>query len=187
MTVGELARLFNAELAIGADLHVIPMDGWKRGDLFASTGLVWTNPSPNLRSLDEALLYPGIALLEPTQVSVGRGTDALTQASLRGVRFTATSFTPTSSTFAGKPCEGVEIGITDRDAFDPVRTGLTLARALLTLHPGDFDPKGLLLLLGNKAAFDALVRGDPVDQIVSRWGPDLATFTRTRARYLLYP
>lgn len=205
MTVGELARLFNTELRLGADLTVIPIEGWKRGDTFDRTGLVWQNPSPNLRSLTEALLYPGIALLEATNVSVGRGTDkpfervgapwiegvklatALTDAGLPGAHFTATTFTPTSSTFAGKACSGVEIRIDDRAAFDPIRAGLSLARALITLYPGDFQPKGVLLLLGNQAAFDALVRGDPVEKIIAAWSPDLAAFAAVRARHLLYP
>jgi len=205
MTVGELARLFNQERTLGADLQVIPIEGWRRGDTFDRTGLVWYNPSPNLRSLAEALLYPGIALLEATNVSVGRGTTtpfervgapwiqgpklaaALTAAALPGVHFTATSFTPTSSTFAGKPCEGVEIQLDDRAIFDPIRAGLTVARALLTLYPAELQPKGLLLLLGNQAAFDALLRGDPVEKIIAAWSPALAAFAPVRARYLLYP
>lgn len=178
---------------------------WKRGDLFDRTGLAWQNPSPNLRSLTEALLYPGVALLEATNVSVGRGTErpfervgapwiqgpklaaALTAAGLPGARFTATSFTPTSSAFAGKPCEGVEIHLDDRQAFDPVRTGLALARALITLYPADFQPKGVLLLLGNQAAYDGLLRGDPLEGIAAAWAPGLAAFAPARARSLLYP
>lgn len=205
MTLGELAKLFNHERSLGADLQVIAMEGWRRGDTFDRTGLVWQNPSPNLRSVTEALLYPGVALLEATNVSVGRGTPipfehvgapwiqgaklaaALAAAGLPGVTFTATTFTPTSSTFAGKPCEGVAIHIDDRPAFDPIRAGLTIARALGTLYPGDFQPKGLLLLLGNQATFDALLRGDPVEKIVATWAPDLAAFAAVRARYLLYP
>jgi uncharacterized protein YbbC (DUF1343 family) len=205
MTLGELARLFNQERKLGADLQVIPMEGWRRSDTFDRTGLVWQNPSPNLRSVTEALLYPGIALLEATNVSVGRGTSApfehvgapwiqgaklaaeLTAAGLRGVHFTATSFTPSSSTFAGKVCEGVEIHVDDRASLDPIRVGLTIARALSTLYPADFQPKGLLVLLGNQATFDALTRGDPVEKIVASWAPDLAAFAAVRARYLLYP
>ncbi len=205
MTLGELARLFNQERKLGADLQIVPMEGWKRGDTFDRTGLVWQNPSPNLRSITEALLYPGIALLEATNVSVGRGTTTpfehvgapwmngaklaaeLTAAGLTGVHFTATSFTPSSSTFAGEACEGVEIRLDDRATFDPVRVGLTIARALITLYPGDFQPGGLLVLLGNQATFDALVRGDPVEKIVASWSADLAAFAAVRARYLLYP
>ena len=205
MTLGELARLFDKERSLGADLHVVPMEGWRRGDTFDRTGLTWRNPSPNLRSVTEALLYPGIALLEATNVSVGRGTDrpfervgapwiqgaklaaALASAGLPGVRFTAASFTPRDSTFAGKPCEGVEIAVVDRDAFDPIRAGLTLARALLTLYPADFQPKGLLLLLGNQAAYDALLRGDAVEALLAGFAPQLAAFAKVRARYLLYP
>jgi uncharacterized protein YbbC (DUF1343 family) len=103
------------------------------------------------------------------------------------VSFTATTFTPTSSAFAGKACEGVAIHVDDRASFDPIRTGLTVARTLITLYPADFQPKGLLLLLGNQATFDALLRGDPLEKIVSSWSPDLAAFAAVRARYLLYP
>jgi uncharacterized protein YbbC (DUF1343 family)/CubicO group peptidase (beta-lactamase class C family) len=205
MTLGELARLFNVERKLGADLQIIAMEGWKRGDTFDRTGLVWQNPSPNLRSVTEALLYPGVALLEATDVSVGRGTltpfehvgapwiqgaklaAALATPGLAGVHFTATSFTPSSSTFAGKTCEGVAIRIDDRAVFDPIRAGLTIARALMTLYPADFQPKGLLLLLGNQATYDALSRGDPIEKIVASWSPDLAAFAAVRARYLLYP
>ena len=98
-----------------------------------------------------------------------------------------TSFTPETSTFAKKPCEGVEIQLVDSKAFDPIRTGLTLARALLTIYPEEFQPKGLLVLLGNQAAYDALLRGDAMDDLIAGFTPQLAAFARVRARYLLYP
>src|SRR5262249_55038431 len=136
MTLGELARMYNAERKIGARLGVVEMQGWQRGDWFDSTGLVWVNPSPNMRSLTEATLYPGVALIEGTNVSVGRGTDTpfelvgapwmkskelaayLNQRAISGVRFVPVSFTPASSNFVGEKCEGVNIVLVDRNVFD---------------------------------------------------------------------
>ena len=205
MTVGELARLFNGERALGANLQVIGLQGWARGDTWDRTGLPWLNPSPNLRSFDEALLYPGIALLETTNLSVGRGTDrpfervgapwldgarlavALAQTPLPGVSFKAISFTPTSSTFAGQRCSGVEIHLEDRARFDPVLTGLTLAALLRALHPGEWQSRGLATLLGNQEAFQAIERGESAAQAAARWQVSLADFAPLRAKYLLYP
>ena len=141
MTVGELALLFNKERKIGARLEVVPMRGWKRGDFYDATGLRWVNPSPNLRSLPSALTYPGIGILETTNLSVGRGTErpfewigapwldgrkmaaALTQESLPGVRFVPVNLTPNASTFKGQACNGVQIIVDDWKTFRPVHTG----------------------------------------------------------------
>src|SRR5690606_31486281 len=130
MTVGELARMFNEEKAINADLHVIPLKGWDREMLFDQTMLPWTNPSPNMRSLTQAILYPGVGLLETTALSVGRGTDTpfevigapyiddlklaaeLNNADLEGVRFIPIRFTPDASVFKDKECRGVNIILT---------------------------------------------------------------------------
>src|SRR4029077_9707184 len=148
MTIGELAMLFNSERSIGADLTVIKMEGWRRADFFDGTSLTWVNPSPNMRSLTEALLYPGIGLLETTNISVGRGTDtpfevigapwldgqklaeALNRAGLAGVRFVSVRFSPKSSRFAGEQCSGVNIIVTDRGAFRPVAAGVVIAHHL---------------------------------------------------------
>src|SRR5262245_52588530 len=148
MTVGELALLFNTERNSGADLEVVRMDGWKRADLFDRTGLEWVHPSPNLRSLNAALTYPGIGLLATTNVSVGRGTErpfewigapwldgrrlaaALAEENLRGVRFVPLRLTPTYSTHKGQNCGGVQIIVDDWSRFRPVRTGLCIASAL---------------------------------------------------------
>ncbi|HKP11814.1 MAG TPA: exo-beta-N-acetylmuramidase NamZ domain-containing protein, partial [Blastocatellia bacterium] len=148
MTMGELAMLFNGERKVGADLTVIKMEGWRRADYFDATSLVWVNPSPNMRSLTEALLYPGIGMLETTNISVGRGTDtpfevlgapwveprqlsdALNRAGLAGVRFVPVRFTPKSSKFAGESCGGVNIVLTDRGSFRPVTVGLEIAYQL---------------------------------------------------------
>ncbi|HVF89499.1 MAG TPA: exo-beta-N-acetylmuramidase NamZ domain-containing protein, partial [Blastocatellia bacterium] len=145
LTVGEFAGLYNAERKIGADLTVIKMEGWRRADYYDATGLAWVNPSPNMRSLTQAVLYPGIGLLEMTNVSVGRGTDspfevvgapwinemklgeALNRAGLAGVRFVPVRFTPRQSRFTGEECGGVNIIVTDRNSFRPVATGLEIA------------------------------------------------------------
>src|SRR4029077_16305823 len=153
LTVGELARLFNAERKIGADLEVVRLEGWRRGDFYDRTGLAWVNPSPNLRSLTEALLYPGIGLLETTNVSVGRGTDrpfewvgapwidgrklaaAMNKEGLPGVRFVPLRLTPNAGVHKGKECDGVQLFVDDWERFQPVRTGLALASALRRLFP----------------------------------------------------
>ena len=152
MTIGELVRMFKEELSLSLELEVIPLQGWKRADFFDRTGLLWINPSPNMRSLTEALLYPGIGLLETTNVSVGRGTDTpfevmdspwldgrrlaaeLNQAGLPGVCFVPIRFTPTASTHAGQACGGVNVIIIDRSQFDPLQTGLEIARRLHSLY-----------------------------------------------------
>jgi len=205
MTAGELARMFNTERKIGADLHVIQMDGWKRSMLWSETGLSWLPPSPNLRSPVEALLYPGIGLLETTNLSVGRGTNQpfeqigapfidadqlaaeLKRSNLAGVRFSAVHFTPTSSTFANEACNGVRIEVTRADELQPVRLGLTIAATLQRLYPTHWKISGLMTLLGNKRAFDALVRGHSADQIQSEYAKDLADFQNRRGPFLLYP
>ena len=157
MTMGELAKLFNEEKHIDADLTVVPMRGWLRGDWFDSTGAIWINPSPNLRSLEEATLYPGVALIEGTGVSVGRGTDMpfqvigspyftgkelasyLNARNIPGVRFVPTTFTPTSGPFARRECYGVNIIVTNREELDAPELGIELAAALHKLYPLGYD------------------------------------------------
>src|SRR5262245_19686373 len=174
LTVGELARLFNAERKtrdgkpITCDLEVVKMEGWKRGDLFDVTGVAWVHPSPNLRSLTAALLYPGIGLLETTNVSVGRGTDrpfewvgapwiderklaaALRAEGLPGLRVVPLRMTPSSSVHKGRSCGGVELIVDDWSLFRPLRTGLTLACVLRRLYPNDWKPDRYDVLLGHK-------------------------------------
>jgi uncharacterized protein YbbC (DUF1343 family) len=203
MTMGELAGFLNRERHIGADLQVIPMSGWRRGALFNATGLRWINPSPNMRSLDAALLYPGVGLLETTNVSVGRGTDRPFQIigapwidgpklaeALRdapGVRFTPVRFTPTSSTHAGIACGGVEIAIDDRERLSSVRVGLFLAQKLRLLYPSAFQAAGYDRLLANRRTFEAFVSGAPLDAVTAAYQPGLSAFTAVREKYLLYP
>jgi uncharacterized protein YbbC (DUF1343 family)/CubicO group peptidase (beta-lactamase class C family) len=204
MTIGELAMLFNSERKIGADLTVIKMEGWRRADHFDGTALTWVNPSPNMRSLTEALLYPGIGLLETTNVSVGRGTDtpfevigapwldgrelaeALNRAGLAGVRFVPVQFTPKSSKFANEECGGVNVVVTDRGAFRPVATGVEIAYQLNLLHSGTWKVDDYIRLLANRAALAALKEGKTASQIAATWQDGLAQFARIRQKYLLY-
>lgn len=204
LTVGELATLFNAERNLNADLHVVKMEGWQRSDYFDATGLPWVNPSPNMRNITEALLYPGIGLLETTNLSVGRGTDTpfevvgapwldgdrlaheLNYAGLQGVRFTPIEFTPTSSKFAGERCGGMNIVLTNRAVFEPLRTGLEIAAALRRLYPQDWQISGYQRLLGNDEVFEQLKAGESEREIVNAWKQDLDEFRRRRAKFLLY-
>jgi len=204
MTLGELAKMFNAERHIGAKLEVVPMEGWQPGDWFDSTGLPWVNPSPNLRSLTEATLYPGVALIEGTNVSVGRGTDTpfevvgapwiksrelaayLNARSIPSVRFTPIVFTPASSNFAGETCQGVDLLILDRNTLDSPELGIELASALRKLYPNDFKLEKMADLLVNQTVFAALAAGEDPRRIAEDWQEPLQAFVRLREKYLLY-
>jgi uncharacterized protein YbbC (DUF1343 family)/CubicO group peptidase (beta-lactamase class C family) len=204
MTLGELAKMFNAERKINARLTVVPMQGWQRGDWFDSTGLEWVNPSPNLRSLTEAALYPGVALIEGTNVSVGRGTDTpfevvgapwikgkdlaayLNQRGIPSVRFVPITFTPFASNHAGKMCEGVNVVLLDRNTLDAPELGIELASALHKLYPSDFKMERMQELLLKPAAFAALVAGQDPRRISEDWEERLAVFVGLREKYLLY-
>jgi len=204
MTVGELARLFNSEMKIDVELQVIPLQNWKREMYFDETGLTWVNPSPNMRNLNEAVFYPGIGLLETTNLSVGRGTDTpfewigapwldgkqlarqLNQSGLPGVRFVPVQFTPESSKFVGELCGGVNFLITDRRQFQSVRTGLEVAHQLRQIFPDQWETKNLNRLLANERVFDAILASKTVSQIRALYQEDLAEFAVRRAKYLLY-
>jgi uncharacterized protein YbbC (DUF1343 family)/CubicO group peptidase (beta-lactamase class C family) len=204
MTAGELAQLFNGERKINADLKVVLVEGWKRGDWFDETGLTWINPSPNMRSLTQATLYPGVCLLEPTNVSVGRGTDtpfeligapwidgrrlaqALNRANLPGARFVPVRFTPRASVHKDAECGGVNVLITDRKVFEPVLTGLEIAVQLLKLFPKDFSTERFNRLLANQKVFDAFRRGSDARALRQIWQSELDGFRAIRSRYLLY-
>ncbi len=205
MTLGELAQLYNHDRKINADLTVIKVEGWKRDQLFDQTGLDWINPSPNMRSLTAALLYPGIGLLETTNVSVGRGTDrpfeilgapwidehkladALNRAALPGVRFVPTRFTPASSTHSGKECGGVQIYIDDWRRFASLPTGLAVACELERRYPKEWQAQKYLRLLCNRATLAELLEGKSAAQIQRSWQPGLNGFNAIRKQYLIYP
>src|SRR5262249_37461992 len=204
MTVGELAKLFNGERKIGAELVVIPCERWRRGDWFDATGLTWINPSPNMRSLTEAALYPGIGLLETTNLSVGRGADTpfelvgapwidgqklashLNARRVPGVRFVPVSFTPNASVFKNEKCNGVNIVITDRARFQSVLTGIEMAVALHSLFPPDWKVDAYLRLLVNSETLEQLKRGDSASQLINSWTTSLTNFRRARDRVLIY-
>ncbi len=204
MTVGELAQLFNVERGIKADLQVVKVENWRREQWFDETGLVWINPSPNMRSLTEATLYPGIGLLEVTNVSVGRGTDtpfevigapwidgrklaaALNSARLPGVRFVPISFTPRLSVHKDVNCGGINIIITDRAQFEPITTGLEIAAQLLKLYPKEFEAHKFNRLLVNQKVFDAFKQGSEGKALRQVWETELAAFRAIRRKYLLY-
>lgn len=204
MTIGELARMFKEELSLTLDLEVVPVAGWRRADFFDRTGLLWVNPSPNMRSLTEALLYPGIGLLETTNVSVGRGTDTpfevigapwldgrrlaaeLSQAELPGVCFVPIRFTPSSSTHAGQVCGGVNIVVIDRSQFDPLRTGLEIARRLHSLYGDQWQVRAYGRLLASSATLEALIAGKTISEIDAMNQARFQEFLQRRARFLLY-
>jgi uncharacterized protein YbbC (DUF1343 family) len=204
MTLGELAKMVNAERHIGARLDVVTMEGWQRGDWFDSTGLPWVNTSPNLRSLTEATLYPGVAMIEGTNVSVGRGTDTpfevvgapwmkskdlaayLNARDIQSVRFVPVTFTPSSSNFAGERCEGVNLIVTDRNTLDSPELGIELASALHKLYPNDFKLEKMADLLVNQTVFEAIAAGQDPRRIAEDWQERLDEFERLREKYLLY-
>lgn len=204
MTMGELARMFNGERHIGARLEIVPMEGWQRGDWFDSTGVAWVDPSPNLRDLVEATLYPGVGLIEGANVSVGRGTDTpfevvgapwikgrelaayLNGRAIQSVRFIPVNFTPSASNFAGEHCQGVNIIVLDRNLFDATELGIELASALHKLYPGDFKLERLADLLVNQAVLQAIDAGEDPRRIVGDWQERLDQFIQMREKYLLY-
>ena len=204
MTMGELAKMFNAERNIHARLQVVPLEGWMRGDWYDSTGLTWIDPSPNLRSLTEATLYPGVALVEGTNVSVGRGTDTpfellgapwinaaqlaqyLNARDISGVRFVPVSFTPSASTYAGQRCQGVNLILIERNAFDAPELGIEIALALHKLYPDQFQIGRMIDLLANQSVFDAIVNGEDPRSIAEDWREPLEKFEQLRQKYLIY-
>jgi uncharacterized protein YbbC (DUF1343 family) len=204
MTLGELARYINAEKKLGADLHVIAVEGWRRSYYFSDTGLLWMNPSPNMRSLAEAILYPGVCLLEATNVSVGRGTDTpfevigapwieprtlaveLRMARVPGVEFVPIYFTPTTGTNRGQKCGGVNLIVTDRGQFNSVFAGLTLISVLYKLYPKNFEIDKTIRLLGNQQALDQLKSGKPPADVERAANTGMRDFLAGRQKALIY-
>lgn len=205
MTVGELARLYNGERSLGADVRIIQMENWRRPMWLDATGLAWVNPSPNMRSLTEATLYPGIGLLETTNVSVGRGTDTpfeiigapwmdgpqlatyLNARRIPGVRFVPVRFKPNASVFKNEECSGVNVFITDRARFLPVTNGIEIAVALHSLFPAEWKVDSYGRLLVNSDVLERLKKGESAESLVRSWNKELESFRHTRDKYLLYP
>jgi uncharacterized protein YbbC (DUF1343 family) len=203
MTVGELAKLFNAERGFHADLTVIPCEGWTRGAWFDETSLPWRNPSPNMRSLTAAALYPGLGLHE-SAISVGRGTDKpfeqigapyiddvmlaseLNKAGLAGVRFVPMRFTPTYSTFQNQECGGVAIVVRDRDKLQTVDVGIVVALTLRRLYPNDYALDKIAPLLRDPATLEAIKSGQTLSVIKRSWEADLRSFKKRRESFLIY-
>lgn len=204
MTTGELARMMVGENGIAVELEVIQCQGWQRADLWHETGLPWINPSPNMRRLTQALTYPGVGLVEGTNVSVGRGTDTpfeilgapwcdgrklaqhLMSEDLPGIAFVPVRFQPTSSKHKGVECSGVHILVTDWRTFQPVRTGLHIAVALHTLFPEHWDTRRLNWLLKHQPTFEAILKDTPADDIIKTWRRSLDVFRLRRRTFLLY-
>jgi uncharacterized protein YbbC (DUF1343 family)/CubicO group peptidase (beta-lactamase class C family) len=204
MTVGELARMFNAERAIHANLTVVPMQGWIRGDWFDSTGQLWVNPSPNMRSLTAAALYPGIGMIESSNISVGRGTDTpfelvgapwihavdlaryLNARNILGVRFIPVEFTPDSSVYAQQRCGGVQIVVSDRNMLDAPELGIEFASALESLYPQSYKVAAVDTLMVSQASLEAIAAGDDPRRVAEQWREGLEKFEALRAKYLLY-
>ena len=204
MTLGELAQMFNAENKIGADLHIVAMRNWRRSETYDQTGLAWIAPSPNLRTLRAAFLYPGIEILQAGGVSVGRGTDTpfelfgapwihadelaaeLKRRQIPGLSVAPTQFTPNAGVYKGERCEGVSLTVTNRGSFRSMLMGLEIIAALHKLYPQNFDIAKTIELLGSKSTVDALERGDDPRRIVADWSSNLDKFRATRQKYLIY-
>lgn len=204
MTMGELARYYNGERALHARLTVVSMEGWQRGDWLDSTGVRWVNPSPNMRSLAEAVLYPGVGMVEATNVSVGRGTDTpfevvgapwiravelagyLNGRGISGVRFVPVEFTPTTDVYAQKKCGGVNIIVTDRNALDSPELGMEIASALHTLYPDQYELKNVDKLMLNDASAKAIAVGEDPRRLWMDWNDAIESFKAVRAKYLIY-
>jgi uncharacterized protein YbbC (DUF1343 family)/CubicO group peptidase (beta-lactamase class C family) len=211
LTIGEIAKLFLLERKVTegkplvCKLEIVTMENWNRADLFDATGLEWVCPSPNLRTLTTALIYPGVGLLEITNISVGIGTDRpyewigapwmnnlqlallLNQQNLPGVRFVPVKQTPVSNLYANKSCNGLQILIDNWSTFEPMKTGIAIAWALRKIHPDDWKIEKYNTLLLNKATLDALTAGKHYAEIEKLWRADLAAFETRRKSVLLYP
>jgi uncharacterized protein YbbC (DUF1343 family) len=205
LTIGELARLFNGERTLAADLDVVAMKNWRRQDWFDDTGLAWANPSPNMRNMVAATLYPGVGAIEGTNISVGRGTDTpfeqfgapwidgtelaavLNARALPGIRFYPVTFTPApGAKLAGQACHGVFMIVTDRDRLRPVRVGLEIATALSRRYGQQFRLEDAAALFGSKAMLERIRNGDDPAAIAASWAADEAKWRLMRAKYLLY-
>lgn len=215
MTIGELARLFNEHFEIGAELEVIPMEGWRREMYYDQTRLPWVMPSPNMPTLDSAIVFPGAVLFEGTNISEGRGTtrtfeligapwidgerlaEAMNRRNLPGVHFRPVFFEPTFQKHAQKTCGGCQIHVLDRASFQPVASGVTLMEEFRRQDPGRFGWKpppyeyeherlAIDLLFGSDALRQGLEAGRSADQISASWDADVRAFQPTRERYLLY-
>ena len=204
MTVGELAEMFNVEKNMGLKLHVIKMRGYERGTWYDETGLLWLSPSPNLQTLTETILYPGVAMVEGANVSVGRGTltpfeligapwingeelaSYLNNRNIQGIRFKPVDFKPNQSLFKNRLCHGVQMMLLDRQSLDSPALGIEIASALYRLYPKDFQIDKTLGLIGSRKVLQAIKKGQDPTSIVQDWQEPLEQFRELRSKYLLY-
>ncbi len=206
MTIGELATLMNAEAGIGCDLRIVPLKGWKRSRWYDDTKLEWVLPSPNIPTLDTATVYPGLCLVEGTNLSEGRGTTkpfelvgapwldserlarSLNNLRLKGVYFRPQAFTPSFSKHQGEVCQGVQVHVLDRDDFEPLATALHVCSLIMRQHPDQFQflASHFDRLAGTGQLREALVRGDSVEAILKSWEPELRAFDKLRKKHRLY-
>jgi uncharacterized protein YbbC (DUF1343 family) len=204
MTLGELARLFNGENKWDAKLTVVELQHWRRDEWFDETGLPWINPSPNMRNLVQATLYPGIGSIEGTNISVGRGTDTpfeqlgapwingvelartMNARHLPGITFYPVMFTPNASKYANEACQGVFMVVTDRAALRPVRVGLEIAAALTKLYRGQYKIEPNDRLVGSHTTISRILNGDDPADVAASWAADEAKWRLLRAKYLIY-
>jgi uncharacterized protein YbbC (DUF1343 family) len=204
MTVGELAKMFNAEKKMGVKLHVIKMRGYDRSYWYDETGLLWLSPSPNLQTLTEAILYPGVAMVEGANVSVGRGTKApfelfgapyingeelasyLNNRNVQGVQFTPVDFKPSSSRFKNQWCHGVQIVLLNRQILDSPALGIEIVSALYRLYPKDFQIDKTLGMIGSRKVLQAIKAGQDPATVALDWQEPLERFCMLRMKYLLY-
>ena len=205
MTVGELARMFKEEFGIRCNLTVVKMRGWRRAMWFDESGLPWINPSPNIRNLVAAILYPGFGIVEATNMSVGRGTFApfelygapwmngnklaeeMNQRGLRGLQFVPAEFTPDASVFAGEKCSGVRVVLTERSKFESLRAGLTFIDAICRLHGDVFEIEKISPMIGDGSVAEKIKTGVAVEAILRGWRSQQRDFLARRKKYLLYP
>jgi uncharacterized protein YbbC (DUF1343 family) len=215
MTIGELAQLFNTAFGVGADLEVVPMEGWLRDMYGDATGLPWVMPSPNMPTLDTAVVYPGCVLFEGTNVSEGRGTtrpfelvgapwagaerfaDGMNRAGLPGVRFRPAVFEPTFQKHAHTPCGGCQLHVTDRQVFRPVETGVALLAAFRAADSDQFawrpppyeyetHKMPIDILAGSSDLREQIEAGVTFGEIARSWTPAVESFSKTRERFLIY-
>ena len=206
MTMGELARYFNGEEHLGASLTVVPMKGWQRGDWYDSTSLLWVNPSPNLHNLNEATLYPGLGMIESSNISVGRGTDtpfawigapwidatqfaaALNHRMIPGIRFVPVEFTPNAPyPYAGQVCKGVQFVVTNRNELNVPEMGIEIASMLYKMYPTEYHLDSIAPLLANQATLKALEDHVDPESIADTWRDSLDQYMQRREAYLIYP
>jgi uncharacterized protein YbbC (DUF1343 family) len=208
LTIGELARFYNQELQIGAELQVMALQGWRRAMWFDETGLTWVPPSPNMPHLSTAIVYPGTCLIEGTNLSVGRGTplpfeimgapwvaagghvlaEELNALRIDGVRFRAITFTPSESKFTNENCFGVQMHVTDREALRPVAMGLHLICTIKQLHPAQFEWRAEHFdrLMGDASAREKIEQGVTVDDIAREWAAEQQDFSEKRGAWVMY-